>query len=454
MSTKLKPHHIFLLLSSIFGLLWVLLVPPFQSADEFAHFYRAYEISERNLVTENVNGQIGNYLPSAIREFEAAVGGGTITRNYENKASIDILKDAAKIRVIPGENDFFLFPSSAVYHPIVYLPQALGIKLGSLLNINLLVTFYLGRLFNLFAYIAMTYFSIKFIPRLKYTLLLLAIMPMTMNQAASLSADALTNGALFLFFAYLMYLIFNIDIKQINTKQVFILLILTCIVAASKNAYFLFCLLVVLLPKEKTKSSKQYITYISAIIGSGLLVVISWMIVLKYIHVTFPIDPKAQLLTVLHHPFQFTEKLINTFVEFDYLYIQFVGVFGWGETSVHYLSGIIFLCLLIISVFIEMTNTNQPLYDMKRGLTLFAVSILTVIIIASTLYLTWTQEAGNVIYGIQGRYFIPVSIIFLYSIYLLTPQIKRIRQQYIYSALIIIVLFLSLQKVLHRFWPV
>lgn len=75
MSIKLKPQHIFLLLASIFGLLWVLLVPPFQSADEFAHFYRAYEISERNLVTENIDGQIGNYLPSAIRDFEAAVGG-------------------------------------------------------------------------------------------------------------------------------------------------------------------------------------------------------------------------------------------------------------------------------------------------------------------------------------------------------------------------------------------
>ncbi|MEK4061089.1 MULTISPECIES: DUF2142 domain-containing protein [Paenibacillus] len=454
MSIKLKPQHIFLLLASIFGLLWVLLVPPFQSADEFAHFYRAYEISERNLVTENIDGQIGNYLPSAIRDFEAAVGGGTITRNYENKASIDILKDAAKIHVTPGENDFFLFPSSAVYHPIVYLPQAIGIKIGSLLDTNLLVTFYLGRFFNLFAYIAMTYFAIKLIPKLKYTLLLLSIMPMTLNQAASLSADALTNGALFLFFAYLMYLIFNIEIKHINRKQVFILLVLTCLVAASKNAYFLFCLLVVLLPKEKTKGFKQYITYVSAIIASGLLVVISWMIVLKYIHVTFPIDPKAQLLTVFQHPFQFTEKLINTFVEFDYLYIQFVGVFGWGETSVHYLSGIIFLCLLTVSVIIEMKNTDHPLNDIKRGFILFAASILTVIIIASTLYLTWTQEAGNVIYGIQGRYFIPVSIIFLYSIYLLTPLIKRIRQQYVYSILIIVVLLLSLQKIVHRFWPV
>lgn len=84
-------------------------VPPFQSADEFAHFYRAYEISERNLVTENINGEIGNYLPIAIRDFEAAVGGGTITRNYENKATIESLKNAAKIHVVPGENDFFFF---------------------------------------------------------------------------------------------------------------------------------------------------------------------------------------------------------------------------------------------------------------------------------------------------------------------------------------------------------
>ncbi|AWV36044.1 DUF2142 domain-containing protein [Paenibacillus odorifer] len=452
MSRKLKPQNIFLILASIFGLIWVVFVPPFQSADEFAHFYRAYEISERNLVTENINGEIGNYLPIAIRDFEAAVGGGTITRNYENKATIESLKNAAKIHVVPGENDFFLFPSSAVYHPIVYLPQAIGIKLGNLLNFNLLFTFYLGRLFNLFTYIAMTYLSIKLIPKLKYTFLLLAIMPMTINQAASLSADALTNGALFLFFAYLMYLIFDPNIKFISRKQFISLLIITCIVAASKNAYFLICLLVFLLPKEKTASFKQYITYAATIVASSLLVLLSWGLILKSIKVTFPIDPMMQLSTALHHPFDYIHKLVNTFIDFDYLYVQFVGVFGWGETSVHYFSAIIYLCMLVASVIIEMKNSDNNLLHIKKGFILFAVSLLTVIIIASTLYLTWTQGEDNVIYGLQGRYFIPISIIFLYSIYLLTPIIKRIRQQYIYMALIFIVLLLSLQKVVHRFW--
>lgn len=277
-------------------------------------------------------------------------------------------------------------------------------------------------------------------------------MPMTINQAASLSADALTNGALFLFFAYLMYLIFDPNIKFISRKQFISLLIITCIVAASKNAYFLICLLVFLLPKEKTASFKQYITYVATIVASSLLVLLSWGLILKSIKVTFPIDPMMQLSTALHHPFDYIHKLVNTFIDFDYLYVQFVGVFGWGETSVHYFSAIIYLCMLVTSVIIEMKNSDNNLLHIKKGFILFAVSLLTVIIIASTLYLTWTQGEDNVIYGLQGRYFIPISIIFLYSIYLLTPIIKRIRQQYIYMALIFIVLLLSLQKVVHRFW--
>ncbi len=54
-----------------------------------------------------------------------------------------------------------------------------------------------GRLFNLFLYIFMIYFSIKRAKAIKWGMLLVALFPISVQQAASLSYDVLFFGAIF-----------------------------------------------------------------------------------------------------------------------------------------------------------------------------------------------------------------------------------------------------------------
>ncbi|AFC27527.1 hypothetical protein PM3016_560 [Paenibacillus mucilaginosus 3016] len=448
---RMKPHHIFLIASFVFGSAWLVLVPPFQAADEFFHFYRSYEISEGNFVSQKLKGQVGNYLPKSIKDFEVAIGAHTITRNYQNKEDINNIKKASMI--YPSvEREFINFSAASVYHPIVYLPQAIGIKLGRGFNLSLLSMFYLGRLMNLIVYICITYLAIRLLPKLKYGLLLLAVMPMTINQAASLSADALTNAILFLFIAYIMYLTFDNRVQYISKKQFFLLLFVVIIVAASKNAYFFFCFLILIIPVKKMRTFKQFIISISTIIIACVTVVLSWAFIVKGLNITFPNDPRVQLESILYNPYLFIGKLINTFIEFDYLYVQFFGVFGWGETAAPYFAAIIFVILLVSNLVSEMKNNTSSENNVKQGIVLLFIGILSTVVIQSMLYLTWTQENGNVIYGLQGRYFIPIILIMMYSFYLLAPILKKINKQYIYILLIFIILLVSLDKVLRRFW--
>ena len=86
----------------------------------------------------------------------------------------------------------------ASYGPVGYLPQAAGIGLGRLVGAPPLTCFYLARLANLLAAIALLFFAIRLAPFGKQLFVLLALLPMTMFELASVSCDALTiSGAMF-----------------------------------------------------------------------------------------------------------------------------------------------------------------------------------------------------------------------------------------------------------------
>ena len=76
---------------------------------------------------------------------------------------------------------FVDFRNSALYSPVVYVPQAVGLALGRLARMPLLDVYYLGRLLNLVASVALCYWTA-----------LIALCPMFLFEQASFSADSLT----------------------------------------------------------------------------------------------------------------------------------------------------------------------------------------------------------------------------------------------------------------------
>jgi hypothetical protein len=66
---KNKPQILFAILFLLFGLLYVFLTPPIYVADESAHFYRTYQVSEGNFVPENVGNESGGKIPKSLSDF-------------------------------------------------------------------------------------------------------------------------------------------------------------------------------------------------------------------------------------------------------------------------------------------------------------------------------------------------------------------------------------------------
>ena len=53
----------YIYISLVFGLLFVFIVPPFQSPDEDSHFKKAYQVSKGHLYPSIRKNVAGNYFP-------------------------------------------------------------------------------------------------------------------------------------------------------------------------------------------------------------------------------------------------------------------------------------------------------------------------------------------------------------------------------------------------------
>jgi uncharacterized membrane protein len=423
---NIKIEMIFLIFSIVFGLLWMVLLPPFQAPDEVGHFLRSYMIADGKIMCENVKGSnAGGYFPTSVIELADKVGSGKVSFHPEVKQDVNLIKNAFTLK-ITNVKKFEELPGMCVYNPIPYIPQSIGILLGKIIHSPVLLIFYFGRLFNLLFYIMMSFWAIKMIPKLKVTMAILALTPMALHQAASLSADGITICSSFLLISYIFYLA---SLERIQNKQLILLAVLGVIVTLAKIVYFPLVWLFFIIPIKLIGNKKKYILSGLAVCGASLIAFASWMLIVRTVHVIFPVDQKSQLLIIFSHPLAFAYKLIYTLLtEAGNYYSQFFGVFGWLDTPMPPLLGIAFLIVLTVSVFKEHDNCNvekQSVVDVFKGLWILFIFLISAILIEVTLFLNFSSPNLQIIQGVQGRYFIPITFVFFWSLYYLKPSVQK-----------------------------
>ncbi len=198
-------RRVFLPLALIFGTLFIFITPPFQVPDEYMHFYRSYQVSEGRLTAYRVGEDIGGYLPRSLVEL-----GDRLPNGLQRDPNFHLhFQDIWKLRTIPlhpQDQIFVVFGAVSWHSPMNYFPQAAAIAIGRSFGLTPLWLLYCGRGGNLICWTLLAYFAIRLIPIMDWTLMLLALMPMSLAQASSLSADATVNGVCFLFVAAAMRL--------------------------------------------------------------------------------------------------------------------------------------------------------------------------------------------------------------------------------------------------------
>jgi uncharacterized membrane protein len=322
-----------------------------------------------------------------------------------------------------------------------------------LLDLPWLHTLYLGRLTALLAWLACVFWALRLMPAAKWLLCLLALTPMSLFQAASLSPDSFTLGVTFLFTGLVLRAALTPGAPGVDRLPVFLgMSLLAVLIALTKQAYFPLVALFLLIPSRAFSSPARYLLVFVTLVVLTVVSMVSWSILNReafeaslalIARVAEParISAPEQLQLILSAPWFYTQALWNTWYHHGgKILAGFVGSFGWQDTP---LPLWLTVChggmLLALTVFDE--GPIVPISQIQRAL-LLAVGLGTTLVIMTSAYLIWTPVGGLEI-NIQGRYFIPLAILILLPLHR-----RRVLSHRIFSCLLPSYLFVALTTML------
>lgn len=398
---KIKIENVFLISGLCLGLAYMFLMTPYSGYDEPAHIDTAYRYSN-DMMFKGHSTENGGYLRRGEDSVSGLTYGKTTITQYRTVFDkfFDISDDNELIEV-KGRD-----VSQAAY---VYFPSALAITIARILHLGQIPTLYLGRFFNLASFLLIVYLAIKKIPIGKTTMFIVALLPMTLHQAASFSYDSIINGLSFLYIAYCLY--FAYSEKEKSKKDIIILFLAAVLLAPLKMIYVLLCALALIIPKKKFNSNKKYY---KILIGLIISVLASYLIfnLIDALRIVNDTDSKSAFADVPAYSFgdiiNYPKIFIKLFITnlkvctINFIYLAITGLYLIDINPIYTIG---FIILLILSSF---RIDEEKQYITKIQKIIMFMIFMGIFFAIHVVGFTWTKKGASIIEGVQGRYMIPV----------------------------------------------
>ncbi|CAG9612584.1 hypothetical protein BACCIP111899_01761 [Bacillus rhizoplanae] len=408
----------FVVVAGAMGIMFSFNNPLFEATDENFHFAKAYDISLGHLLSTKQGDKVGVNLPENIddmprpNQFETTYGLLQKGERYDRAKS-----EAWDTYTFANKTKFVEQPTTAVYTPIPYIPQALGLFIANILGLKAFSALMLGRIFNLIVYIVLTAMAIKIIPRLKNTLAFLASFPLFVSLAASFSADAMLMGLTYLFIAIILQKLMCSEKDVLRVKDFVIPTLLLILIVLCKFTYWpLSFLMLSFVGRDLFRTKMQGIISFLTLAGISGLLMSSWnLFVMKFVGTINPnekINPVEQLKFMFGHPVDAMKTFFGTFEDGMSTWLTMLNQVGWVT---HLMSGIVIISLvgLVMTAIFDYTEDKFKLRNIDYWIFILT-SISIVGLVMLSLYLTWSEVGADFINGLQGRYFLPILPIILF----------------------------------------
>ena len=425
--------------SLLFGLgfLYSLVLMPLSAPDEVAHYVGVYELS--NVLVgkpEPMRDEEGRLLIRAEDVFlddwpedgdpdNATVIGMHLTRrSYEELFQRGIFST--------GEKGYHFTLQEPVHTSFfAYLFPALGFSLARVLRLGGFGLVFFGRLFNLLLFSILTTLAVRRLPFGKEVLLSVALFPMVLELAGSLSYDAFILGLSF----YLTAAVTDLATREQGPglSDFLEIGILAFLLSPCKMVYSLLFLGCFSVPVRKWKNIGSYFLMI---FGIAFLIALSLLLMnfqelFRYLHpsggavnyadaaATGSAAETYNLIGTLKTPVIFLKILRNSFqIKGEEYLLTMVGHplghFDQGLGAPIFLVGLFYLIVLLQGIFTRRGERGLSL--LQRLCFLLTPALLVVAILASMLS-AYTPKGTDYVLGVQGRYFLPALPMLLLSFF-------------------------------------
>ena len=425
-------EYLFLVIALAWGVAQVFIVPPLQVPDEGDHWFRAWALTDGQLTADR-QGMVT--LPGALagtaelytrlvgpdRALPVTLEGQAGFSGYENLFNGSGTSEPVRV-----------LSRVATYGPVGYLPQAAGIGLGRLVGAPPLTCFYLARLANLLAAIALLFLAIRLAPFGKQLFVLVALLPMTMFELASASCDALTIAGAMLFTSLLLWASQRVTLRRVDIAAI---VSAAAVLLNMKPGYWALVLLVLLLRPVQLGGRARYLAFVAgnaiAVVG-GFLVI--FLLTATEARAQTLGGSQGQLLFILTQPLGFLgilwSSLERNLVSWT---LESIGVMGWLNI---YLSPSAYLFVLVAGLGFFIRMGEEVHLQLRQRALLAAVGVAVFLTMAVALY-AFLEPTGSDRVFIQGRYLAPVWLLLLLSAYGIRFARRRLGTLFVAGVLVV-----------------
>ena len=419
--SNIEPRFLFIILAIPYAAIMLYWTPPFQVPDEQSHFFRSYMLAEGKLLEDWLQNGTGGSIPeSLVRAWDISTNKQNIRSNPQGKVDPQSM---ARAWALPLNRDQrIVVDVNRNRSPLPYVPQALGIRLGLFFDAGPLFLLYLGRIFAFVFYAALCFFAVGTTPVLKNTLMILALTPMSMSLACSVSHDAVTIAVSFLYMACLFK--FAFETEKIEKKETAALLAFSIVLALTKP-FYLWCLLVTIIPLSKYKGKTDCAIKAGSVVFAYFAAAKSWN--------AFKDHYYAEINTQIFNHIELFHNAVSSnnqkagsdFGEFIALFARtveqnagfylksLVANLGWLDTS---FPGWYVYLVLLAAIGVSLFGAAPQKASVGAKAKLICFSFFILFFAAAHFHVYWADghySCGNdaFIKGIQGRYFLPLSLL-------------------------------------------
>ena len=410
-------HKVAFVVILIFGILCAFATPILFHSDELEHFTRSEITSQGVIVPDWIGDEFGidRLYNKTDGEISDAYNFGAGFRTIE---SVRVLEDLHLETVLTTTHDTdkinytpHIKGSAFEQNPFYgYLPQAIGMLIAKLLDLNVIWLLWLGRIFNLIFYAGIICLAIMIAPTLKMPLMAISCIPVALFHASSTSIDAMVFGFGILSFAYFLYL-HQSDENSIEIRHLVIYSVLCLMLGLCKLPYLAFIFLLLLIPRKNFKNDNILIFILLSIAFIGICGLLwsgyathallhSWRSCFNYVNST----QQLNYFKNPHNMFKFFRYVLN---DGTYMILPELINFDYGLAASQSRYGFIIAAVEAFLAIVLFAYPAKVKFDLKTKL---GALFLFVLIYFATFFiqlLTWAN-VGEFNSGVHIRYFIPL----------------------------------------------
>lgn len=420
------------------GILWNMVTPPISVPDEEYHLGQAWMVSDRILGVKR-ESEDALMVPEDINFVRYCQVKQTLYSFYDHLFDSEY-------------NDIYM-PFDGQLHGsripgYAHLIPGIGITVGRILNLNYEWIMLLGRLANLLFTSLLIALAVKMMPFGEKGIFALALFPMSVNLLGSMSYDSLNLALSILFFAMCMNYICKKE--RICWKHILGLTLVAAVFVSIKVIYLPMVLLCFLIPVSKFGSGKKWM------LGNGVICAGSCLIlglqrlpeIAGMLGISFgrkAAEAAQQAGTELAEPDGYTlgwvfdnlgetiKIFIRSIYEYGDSYVMTAIGSRFNDVTI---STVLIFALLLFFILLSLGDNQEFGNPYLVGGTAIGIAAMVVALGMASMFFAFIDYGAYVITGVQGRYFLPLFLLFPLAVNRNVLQIRPSAQHAIMKWLI------------------